>query len=215
MHRFPPWFPFLVATSMMLGCASEETRWRDAEAENSLSAFEEFLSAHPDGVFADSARLGIETIHFNSATAKGTVEAIEDFRAAFPDGALAGSVRDVLDSLLPREPNLSDLVVLNAERDECKLEFTVSVSHRSGTFGPERPPRSFVASVEGGGTESFTIYSRPVEVVSDNSNRSTLRDSFGQPNLECNGEIVFEYEFTDADGHKSNTLQTVIDFGQG
>ena len=251
--HFPlPIVPMLIFSAMMAGCADEETRWRNAQEENTVSAYEEFLSSFADGAFADSARLGIEairfdtatskgtvaayeeflalypgsvfadsarsgieTIHFDTATSGGSIAALEEFQAMYPEGRFADSVRQVLDSLLPREPQLSRLEVLNAQRDGCRMEFTVSVSHRSGTFGPERPQSSIETRLVGKGTSLRTIYRRVDDVVSDNANHTTLRDTYRRQDYECNGEIRFEVRVTDADGHESNKVQALADFGQG
>ena len=289
--RFPHSIvPVLIVAAIMAGCADEETRWRNAQEENSVSAYEEFLSAFPDGVFADSVRLGIEAIRFNTATSKGSIvayeeflvlyphgvfadsarlgietthfntaasegsivayeeflvlyphgvfadsarlgietthfntaasgggiAALEEFQAMFPEGAFADSVRQVLDSLLPLEPQLSSLAVLNAQRDGCRTEFTVSVSHRSGTFGPERPQSQIVVRFMGEGWSLSTAYFTVDDVVSDNANHTTLRDIYEEgEGHECSGEVTFEVGVTDADGHESNKVQALVDFGQG
>ncbi len=75
------------------GCASEARQWEEAKATDSVSAYEIFLAAYPEGVYADSARREVEAIHFEEAKAENSLSGYETFLNLYPDGVYADSAR--------------------------------------------------------------------------------------------------------------------------
>lgn len=89
----------LLCLLTMVACSAEKRDWNRAESLHNTSSYEEFLKHHPDGKFAQEARLRIETLYFEKAQAANTVEAFQDFSKRYPDGKLAQEAQLRIESL--------------------------------------------------------------------------------------------------------------------
>ena len=47
---------------LLLSCASDERSWKEAQTQDSVSAYEDYLAQYPKGEFADSARTKIKEL---------------------------------------------------------------------------------------------------------------------------------------------------------
>lgn len=75
----------------ILGCASENKDWENAKKENSIISYKNFLKLHPEGVFADSASLLLEELHFYEAQSINTIKSYADFLKSYPEGVYTDS----------------------------------------------------------------------------------------------------------------------------
>ncbi len=81
------------ALLLLSACSPEQSRWDETSVQDSEAAYLAFLSEFPEGNYADSARLRIETIHLTEAVAERTLDAYEAFLTQHPQGLFSDSVR--------------------------------------------------------------------------------------------------------------------------
>jgi hypothetical protein len=82
--------------AILLGCASIETRWQEAQRRNSIAGYEQFIRAYPKSALTQTARERVEKLRFDQATQKGTEEAYKGFLQDHPSGAFADRAQDAL-----------------------------------------------------------------------------------------------------------------------
>ena len=93
----------------MGGCTSAETRdWEGARKDGTLSAYEQFLSKHPEGTFTANARSQIELLSrprdWQTAQSQNTIQGYEEFRRRHSSGEDAEKARALLKPLkLPED----------------------------------------------------------------------------------------------------------------
>lgn len=90
---FKPLCLVLLVVLSFGGCATMQSRWKDTEAINTISAYEEFLRRYPQGTLANEARSRIEKLYFDQAQAKNTIAAYDEFLRRYPQGRLADDTR--------------------------------------------------------------------------------------------------------------------------
>jgi uncharacterized protein YlxP (DUF503 family) len=91
--------PLLLCLLVSISCSGEKKDWKNAQSENSITAYEDYLKQYPQGEFADEARSQIETIHFEKAETANTIEAYADFLERYPQGELADRVRSTVQGI--------------------------------------------------------------------------------------------------------------------
>ena len=64
---------------MLFACATAKSQYENARKINTISAYQEFLSKHPSGEYAELAQTRIEALNFEKAKAVNTVDAYERF----------------------------------------------------------------------------------------------------------------------------------------
>jgi outer membrane protein assembly factor BamD (BamD/ComL family) len=92
----------LLCFFFFFSCSNEKKDWKNAEAKNTIEAYNEFLSEHPEGSFADKARfkiLKIQKSYFEEAESKNTIQAYEDFLKQFPKGSFADKARSKIQEI--------------------------------------------------------------------------------------------------------------------
>lgn len=89
----------VLLTALLAGCGSEQKKWSEAQAANTVQAYEAFLEHHPSGAFSVSARSALETVRYEDATKTNTVGAYRAFLDRHPDGKLSESARSKIQLL--------------------------------------------------------------------------------------------------------------------
>jgi len=86
------------------GCASEVTRWKDAESANTIPAYEHFLSQYPNGAHASEAKSRLECLRdFQDLKENESVSTYEDFLRKYPNSELSTQAHSRLKELKTEE----------------------------------------------------------------------------------------------------------------
>jgi outer membrane protein assembly factor BamD (BamD/ComL family) len=78
------------------GCNNPDKDWKDAEAKNTIAAYERFLSNHPGHA---KAKVAIARIDWGKAKQKNTIEAYETFVSKHPNDVNAIEASSRLEEL--------------------------------------------------------------------------------------------------------------------
>jgi hypothetical protein len=94
-----------LAALTLAGCDRERSDWRDAEAADTITAYQNFLLRYPDGTQATEARQRLAALQraarWAAASEADTVDAYRQFLAEFPEGEEADRARARLEVLEP------------------------------------------------------------------------------------------------------------------
>jgi len=91
--------PLFLCFLVFISCSGENKDWKNAESENSITAYEDFLKQYPQGEFADEAQLQIEAIYFEKAEAVNTIEAYADFLKHYSEGEFADEAQSQIKAI--------------------------------------------------------------------------------------------------------------------
>lgn len=91
--------PLFLCFLVLISCSGENKDWKNAESENSITAYEEFLKQYPQGEFADEAQSQIKAIYFEKAEAANTIEAYADFLKHYSEGEFADKARFKIEAI--------------------------------------------------------------------------------------------------------------------
>jgi len=69
---------------VLASCDRTESHWSRAKGENSVKAYQEFLSNHPQGLHVEEARAALHEAEWVAASKSGTAAALEEFRNRYP-----------------------------------------------------------------------------------------------------------------------------------
>ena len=128
----------LLVLVLLSGCVSYASLLREADKQNTVEAYEEFLQRlqrNPDADprFAATARDRIEALQYKQADESGTVRAFWEFLQEYPDGQRAKNARErIMELTAPKtvaEANDEEMRIRNAiqqqfEKDRHKDEAT-------------------------------------------------------------------------------------------
>jgi outer membrane protein assembly factor BamD (BamD/ComL family) len=93
----------VIALALTTGCATMQSRWKNAESANTIVAYEEFLKRYPKGELANQARAKLnqlfEQSDWKDATQKNTIQSYENFLKQYPQGIFTEEARSRLESL--------------------------------------------------------------------------------------------------------------------
>jgi outer membrane protein assembly factor BamD (BamD/ComL family) len=93
----------IVLTGLLLGCSSTEADWQQATQGNTITAYQDFLKAHPNGQHADEARNRIHSLEddqaWMTAMNANTEQSYQQYLTAEPNGAHAQDARDHITGL--------------------------------------------------------------------------------------------------------------------
>jgi hypothetical protein len=73
----------------VLGCAGAQGGWQQARTLDTVSGYEEFLAAHPQSAFSDSAERRVEQLDWDSARQDSTFWSYRKFLTKHPQSAFA------------------------------------------------------------------------------------------------------------------------------
>lgn len=92
-------FICLAMLCLVAGCSSPESGWSDARVENTIEAYENFISEYPGSIYADSAQALIINLRFRQAEYLNTVKAYEDLIPKLPDDVLKDSAQNAIEKI--------------------------------------------------------------------------------------------------------------------
>ncbi len=88
----------LLLSVFLIACSSTEADWQQAQAVNTIGAYQDFLKQHPNGEHADEARSRIRSIEddqaWMAAINTNTQQAFEQYLRNEPNGSHAQEARD-------------------------------------------------------------------------------------------------------------------------
>lgn len=94
---------FLLLTLALVGCDRQDADWEQAQQQNTIAAYEEFVERYPESPQAEQARSRIEAQRaeqaWTDARQRNTVDAYRDFLQSYPDAAAADQAREQLATL--------------------------------------------------------------------------------------------------------------------
>ena len=84
-HKNNPWIAITYSIVILtLGCATTKKDWMDARTTDSIQAYEEFLSNHPEGEAADQALGRLEELKWEVARTTDSIASYEEFLRNLP-----------------------------------------------------------------------------------------------------------------------------------
>lgn len=89
----------IVMCFILTACDSTESDWLKAREANTLIAYNDFISKHPQGPHLDEAKRGIEEIEWQTAKTNDNAEAYSSYLLKYPEGLYAGEGRKKLNQL--------------------------------------------------------------------------------------------------------------------
>lgn len=85
--------------TMIIGCATLESKFNMAKKEDTIFAYEKFLNELPEGEIEEKARLRLEELYFEKVKSESSLPGYAEFLREFPDGKFIGEVKSRLKSL--------------------------------------------------------------------------------------------------------------------
>jgi len=73
-------------------CDTKQARWKNAESENTIEAYEKFIKDYPKSELVDTARVSLHVLYFQSTKKLNTIESYEDFLNRYPKSAFADTI---------------------------------------------------------------------------------------------------------------------------
>jgi hypothetical protein len=131
-HTSNKYLSLALVLILAAGCATMQSRWKDAESINTVTAYEDFLRWYPSGELADKARTKLEALYLQKAKDTNTIEAYEMFLKRYPQSKFANEARLSLENLKSQLK-----AVENAARSVLPSEAKVEVT--SVSRYPQKP----------------------------------------------------------------------------
>jgi len=94
---------FTMMVVFLVGCATMDTRWQQANSKNTVEAYEAFLQRYPDSHYVLNAKEKIESLHWNKAIASNTIQGFERYMKLHSDGRYVGEAKERIESLSVQE----------------------------------------------------------------------------------------------------------------
>lgn len=89
----------IVIGLLFSGCASVESRWKAAQKQDSVAAYEAFIQKFPKSEYVASAHKRVEEIEFERASNVGTEMALEAYLKAYPKGSCSRMAMTLMEQL--------------------------------------------------------------------------------------------------------------------
>jgi len=94
---------FLLCTVLITGCASTQGHWQKTQKSDTIWAYEEFLTKHPESEFTDEAKRRIEKLTWERAKNTNTIEAYRKFLMEYPQSEFVAEANAGIEKLEERE----------------------------------------------------------------------------------------------------------------
>lgn len=78
---------------LIIGCNQVENKYKEAEAINTIEAFQKFIQDYPDHRFTELARSKVDSLAFMKAKSADTEESYTDYLGSFPNGKFTDEAR--------------------------------------------------------------------------------------------------------------------------
>lgn len=79
---------------LLTNCSSENSDWKNAKMQNTVQAYEQFISKHPQSLIKDSASFKIEELSFKASVMKNSINDYNDFIKQFPKSIFIDSAKN-------------------------------------------------------------------------------------------------------------------------
>lgn len=99
MKRIMLTFSVIFYLTMIIGCATLESKFNMAKKEDTISAYEKFLDELPEGELEKKARLRLEELYFGKVKSENTISSYARFLREFSDGKFINEIQSRLKSL--------------------------------------------------------------------------------------------------------------------
>jgi len=83
----------LIVLFALTACSSSEKEYEKARAENTIEAYEEYLTKYPDTPFKSEIEESICSLNFKKACSEDTIAAYENFLELYPEGQFVDRAR--------------------------------------------------------------------------------------------------------------------------
>lgn len=87
----------IALAAMLVACSSSESDWKKADTQNTVAAFQDFLSQHPNDAHATQAQARIQGLQDDQAWADAqktnTTDGFQQYLSKFPNGVHAADAR--------------------------------------------------------------------------------------------------------------------------
>ena len=88
---------FITATLLLAGCTSVDSRWQQAEQDNTVVAYESFVREFPESEYTSLGQKRIAELRFIQAKNVGTEEALQQYLKQHPSGDYSDEARKMAD----------------------------------------------------------------------------------------------------------------------
>lgn len=84
----------VISVLVIIGCATMKGDWQNAEKQNTVQSYQEFLREHPDSEFSLEAIRKVEELEWNRSKRKDTIDSYESFFKKYPDSRFTSYAKD-------------------------------------------------------------------------------------------------------------------------
>jgi hypothetical protein len=82
--KYTKWIPQLIIVFALIGCATAQEDWEQAQTKNTAQAYQEFLENHPSSEWADTAKHKMEEKNWERAENLNIYQAYQQFLTKYP-----------------------------------------------------------------------------------------------------------------------------------
>ena len=90
----------IIIALIIFGCDKSRSDWESAEKLNTIEAYNEFLSKHPQSKFVETARQKIDGLTWDRTVKDGTIEAYQEFLSEYPQSKFVETARQKMEELI-------------------------------------------------------------------------------------------------------------------
>jgi hypothetical protein len=195
---------------IFVSCDFEKSDWEDAKSQNTIPAFENFIKEYAQSSRIDSAHYFIQKISLDSIIRVNTIAGYENFREKYPQGYFDSLALDLINGLIPEEPQILSVNIHSTEGFFCKAPFDMDVRHKIGAISPDKLPRIDVYLQ--GGEMALVSLKRGDSLSQIQPYLSNIFINYSLTDFRCKGNCIFKVSLTDKAGHKSNEYITTAEF---
>jgi len=195
----------------IVSCNFEKSDWEESKSQNTIPAFENFITEYPQSAKIDSANYFIQKINLDSIIAVNTIAAYEDFRTQYPNGYFESVVLNRINDLIPEEPVITKVNIHSTVGLACKVPFDMDVLHKIGSISREKIP--FINAGVQCGMDGGMFLTLGDSLIQVQPYRSNIFVNYSYIEYAtCKGTCTLKVHLKDKEGHKSNEFLSIVDF---
>lgn len=194
-----------------MSCDFEKSDWEEAKSENTIPAFKNFIKEYTQSAMIDSAYFFIQKISLDSIIAVNTIAAYEEFRVQHPLGHFDSVALDLINDLIPEEPQILNVNIHSTKESSCKVPFDMDVLHKIGSISMDKIP--FIEVYLQCGKDAGLFMTHGDSMIQVQPYRCNLFVDYSYTTFaRCQGTCVFKVSLKDKGGYKSNEYVTAVEF---